>query len=256
LHDDRHLVFFEPQAARNTLDFSIQSNQPFSAYPNLVFAPHVYTHIFTIDAVTHQNPTTATYPPDYDFAYRTADAEARSMGTALFVTEFGGGENVASTLTAGTMSAQERWLVGGTIWEWKGNCPASGACDPTDPGTWSVYQPGGAGPNPPQNGPIEPGRRRQLARISPRLVAGSTKSEKFDPDDGSFTLAATHDAPITIGDRDHETCIEAPPGVGGAVSVSGAAALDTAVSNPDGSRSIWVAPTGAGDYTVSVAATP
>jgi len=40
--------------------------------------------------------------------------------------------------------------------------------------------------------------------------------------------------------------------VRGAVSVSGAARLDTVVMNPDGSRLALVAPTGAGHYGVRV----
>ena len=31
------------------VDFSLQVSAPFSSYPNLVFAPHVYTYAFTVE---------------------------------------------------------------------------------------------------------------------------------------------------------------------------------------------------------------
>jgi len=257
LHDTRHLVFFEPAAARNTVDVSFQANLPFSHYGNLVFAPHVYTHIFTLDAeLAHQDPATSAFPPSYDFAYQTADSEARAMGTALFVTEFGGSEADSDTVLAGTMAAQERWQVGGTVWEWKANCGLTAACasgSPDEQGRWSMYESGGPGATPAQNGPPQPMRSRQLARVAPRLVAGSTLDSAFDPATGRFSFDATSTVPVTVGDRAHETMINVPSGISGTVSISGAAATDQVVDQPDGSRAVWLAPTGAGAYRVTVA---
>jgi endoglycosylceramidase len=256
VNDTRHLVFFEPGAARNTVDVSFQTNQPFSAYPNLVFAPHVYTHIFTLDQeLGHENPATATFPPSYDFAYQTADSEARSMGTALFVTEFGGSEADSDVVLAGTMAAQERWQVGGTVWEWKANCGLTATCVPGGPdeqGRWSVYESGGPGLHPAQNGALQPMRSRQLERVAPRLVAGSTLDYAFDPATGRFTFDATSTVAVTAGDRTHETLINVPPDVSGAVAISGGAQLDQIVDQPDGSRAVWLAPSGAGAYRVTV----
>ena len=45
----RQQIFYEPLAYRNLVDFSLQVSAPFSSYPDLVFAPHVYTYAFTVE---------------------------------------------------------------------------------------------------------------------------------------------------------------------------------------------------------------
>ena len=259
LSDRRHLVFFEPDAIRNLFDVSIQPNQRFSDYPNLVFAPHVYTHLFTVDSTLAHTPADqSTFPPSYDFAYQTADIEARAMDTALLVTEFGGSEGDAAQQTEGTLAAQERSLTGGTVWEWKYNCGPDPSCGggpgpdgANEASRWSMYQSGGGGPHPPQNGPIQPLRARHLTRIYPRLTSGTLRSAAFDPATGSFTMTATASTPVTPGDEHRETLVVIPPGLGGVPTTTGAAVLDRVVDNPDGSRWVWVAPTG-GAYGVDV----
>ena len=42
------------------------------------------------------------------------------------------------------------------------------------------------------------------------------------------------------------------PGIVGAVSVTGSAALDQIVDQPDGSRAVWLAPIGGGEYRVTL----
>ncbi len=263
LDDRRHMVFFEPNAMRNLLDASIQPNVPFSEYRNLVFAPHVYTHIFTLDSVLlHQPHDQATFPPDYDYAYRTADTEARSMDTAVLVTEFGGNETEAPTLTEGTLAAQERYAVGAMVWTWKDNCGleprCSGGTGHPDPSyMWSMWETGGAGPSPAQNGPALPLRTRHVARITPRWIAGTVQAYSFVVATGRFEMTVDSITPVTVGDRSGETLVVVPPIVtGGMPSVGGAAVLDEVVTNPDGSRWVWVAPTGAGHYSVMVTPSP
>lgn len=49
LHDDK-IYLFEPMALRNQLDFSPQQiTEPWTSYPNIVYAPHTYTGSFTLD---------------------------------------------------------------------------------------------------------------------------------------------------------------------------------------------------------------
>ena len=57
---------------------------------------------------------------------------------------------------------------------------------------------------------------------------------------------------MAVGDRSHETEVYIPPLVRGTVSISGAAQLDAVVTNPDGSRLAYVAPTGHGAYGAAV----
>ncbi len=50
IHDTRHIFAFEPAAVRNLVDFSPQTSEPFTRYPNIAYAPHTYTHVFTVDS--------------------------------------------------------------------------------------------------------------------------------------------------------------------------------------------------------------
>ena len=79
-HVDRQSMFYEPLGFRNLFDFSPQVSAPFSSYPNLVYAPHIYTHVFTADAsFLGIPPGTSPYPPTYDFGYATALSEAQAL---------------------------------------------------------------------------------------------------------------------------------------------------------------------------------
>ncbi|HXW34064.1 MAG TPA: cellulase family glycosylhydrolase, partial [Acidimicrobiales bacterium] len=107
-HVDRQQIFYEPFAYRNLVDFSIQVSAPFSSYPNLVYAPHIYTHAFTADVeVLGYTPENSPYPPSYEFGYQTAEAEAQDMNSALFVTEFVDNAGSDSEVLAGELSAQQ-----------------------------------------------------------------------------------------------------------------------------------------------------
>ncbi len=82
VHDTRHMFFVEPIAVRNQLDFALQASVPFTNYSNLVYSPHQYTHVFTLDRMFNLPLNTTIYPPggSYDFALQTATKEAN--GTA------------------------------------------------------------------------------------------------------------------------------------------------------------------------------
>lgn len=111
VEDTRHLIFFEPMAIRNQFDVSFQNSAPFTTYQNIVYAPHVYTHIFTIDQTLGLPPNNTIYPPSYDFAFMTAHTEAIVMNAAIFVTEYGGVAHLDNITLIGTIEAQERHLV-------------------------------------------------------------------------------------------------------------------------------------------------
>jgi hypothetical protein len=86
----------------------------FSSYQNLVYAPHVYTHAFTVDQFIGYRAQSSPYPPSYDFGYQTAEAEAQSMHAAIVVTEYGASSSTNSYLLAGEEGAQEDTLVSGS----------------------------------------------------------------------------------------------------------------------------------------------
>ena len=65
INDHRHLFFFEPTSIRNLLDYTPQHSVPFTSCRNIVYSPHVYTHVFTIDSILHLNQSD--YPPSFEY---------------------------------------------------------------------------------------------------------------------------------------------------------------------------------------------
>ncbi len=170
-------IFYEPLAYRNLLDFSLQVSAPFSAYPNLVFAPHVYTYAFTVEQDLLGLPAKpGGYPPNFTFGYQTAEAEAQAMRSAVFVTEFGDSSATDTTILANELAAQESTQTGATLWAWKGLSKAPGSCWCT---RWqrSSYQTtsnGTPGQGQPQGHAVEggPADRQPAAAAHARVAHG------------------------------------------------------------------------------------
>ena len=172
----RQQIFVEPLAYRNLVDFSPQVSKPFTQYRNLVWAPHVYTHAFTLDQFIGYSATDSPYPPNYTFGYQTAEYEAQALHAAVFTTEFGDSSSTDDTVLDGETAAQESTLTGGTVWAWKGLSQAEGTC-------WCVRwqhsayqttangQPGKGDPEvPPSPKDLLIASRREY--LSPRLAEG------------------------------------------------------------------------------------
>ena len=260
VRDRHHFVFLESDHLREQFDLPTHLPMPVSSYPNLVYTIHAYTHQFTIEAIAGQRPDRAQYPPGgFEQSYASAEAEARSVGAALFVSEFGNPPELDGLLLTNQLQEQERHLVGATLWPWKENCSLGT--------TWGVYEGVfGAAPDqrcavdrPPgsldaaaawaQEGCLRGGRERLLARVAPRAIAGSDVRYHYDPATGAFhlTAAAPPGAPMAE--------IVVPPEVTGAATASAGAALERVVDGPDGSRLLVVRPQG-GLFAVDVAAAP
>ncbi len=241
VHDARHLFFLEPGLLRQMTDFPTHLGLPVSSYPNLVFDIHAYTHGFTLEAlVQHGDPSKAAYPwGGYDQTYSLGGREARAMGAALFVSEFGNDPKYDSVLLANEVLEQEKFNVGFAFWTWKENSGVG----------WGMFDPASKGTVPLQSsGCIRAGRERLLARVYPRASSDPHLSYHYDADTGSFTLKAHARA------GDPPTVVSIPPEVRGSVAVSGAAAPETQTS-PDGSRLVTVSPFG-GAFSIVVAAAP
>ena len=266
----RQQIFFEPLAYRNLVDFSLQVSAPFSSYPNLVFAPHVYTYAFTIEQELLGLPAApGGYPPDFTFGYQTAESEAQAMHAAVFTTEFGDSSSTDPTILANELAAQESTQTGGTLWAWKGLSKAPGSC-------WCVrwqrssYQTtanGTPGKGNPTRSPspadlLIASRQEQMERVWPVATAGRLGAYAYDPATRTFAMVATSTTAGMRGAKQTETVIFIPSAVHGAVQVSGAAVLDTVVTRPDGSRLAYVATTRRGatgpsaPYGVTVGAAP
>jgi len=235
-------------AARNLIDIAPGVSAPFTTYPNVVYAPHLYTHVFTAETQLPDDGG-GVYPPSYDFGLQTADAEARAIGAALWVGEYGNSNGADATVLAAETAAQDRALVGSALWQWKANC-GSGPCDMA--GLWAVYAADTA-PAPAQNGALFASRQRYVDRVYPLATTGALQSFGYDPTARSFAMSATSDQKVPRGARDRETVVYLPAAVTPVVRVSGAAVLDGVLTQADGSRLAYVAPTGAGAYAITLA---
>ncbi len=247
----RQQIFFEPIAYRNLVDFSLQVSAPFTSYPNVVFAPHVYTYAFTIEQDLLGLPASpGGFPPNFTFGYQTAESEAQAMHSAVFVTEFGDSSSTDATILSNELAAQESTQTGGTLWAWKGLSRTTGSCWCT---RWqhSSYQttangtPGKGNPAsvPSPSDLLIASRQRLLMRVWPVATAGRLGSYAYDPATRTFAMAATSTAAGARGDRQTDSVISIPATVHGAVHVSGAARMDTVVTRPDGSRLAYVTTT-------------
>ncbi len=254
----KQAILFEPMAYRNLLDFSPQVSTTFSSYANLVYAPHVYTHAFTADQFIGYTPQNSPYPPSYTFGYQSADSDAIAMHAAVLTTEYGAGANTDSFILAGETAAQDESATGGTLWAWKGLSSSQGSCwcvrwQYSSYSTTSDGTNGSGNPNskPSPNDILIPSRATYLERIYPRYIDGTLGAYGYDPATKSFALVVTSSQKITPGNHDEDAEIYIPATVGANALVSGSAKLDGSVSEPDGSRLIYIVPTG-GSYIVTV----
>ncbi len=85
----RQLFFVEPDVTRDVTDqrYAFAPWSSFSNYPNVVYAPHIYTHVFTPDAEANAPSLEPLFPVSNGYASATADA--RSMDLPLWDGEFG-----------------------------------------------------------------------------------------------------------------------------------------------------------------------
>jgi endoglycosylceramidase len=248
---NRQQIFYEPLAYRNLVDFSIQVSAPFSSYPNIVFAPHVYTYAFTVEQDLLGLPAKpGGYPPNFTFGYQTAESEAQAMHSAVLVTEFGDAASTDPTILANELAAQEATQTGGTLWAWKGLSKTAGTCWCTrwQHSSYETTANGTPGKGNPRSAPspadlLIPSRQRLLMRVWPTATAGRLGAYAYDPVTRTFAMEATSTAAGRRGDRQTDTVVSIPSTVHGAVHVSGAAVLDSVVSLPDRSRMAFITTT-------------
>lgn len=130
VHATHQLYFVEPGLVREVTDFPTHISVPLTSYPNVVLALHAYTHIYTLDRILFgADPRTSTWP-SFDQSYWWAGIEARALGAALFVSEYGDDPADDSRLLAAQVAEQRLHQVGATFWLWKQNCGS---------GPWGLY---------------------------------------------------------------------------------------------------------------------
>jgi endoglycosylceramidase len=214
----RQLVLLEPGVERNTTAARYYG-LPWSAYsdyPHAVYAPHVYTEVFTAGAVTGL-PETATFSSDY----QAAVDDAAALGIPLWVGEFGGDPSTDARVLASHYAQQEARLVGGTAWVWR------------EHGSWSL---------------ATAARASLLSRAYPVRTAGTLVAVSSNPRAGTAELRATSSR-VRPGDHARATLVRLPaPFNGSRLTVAGAR---LEIARAAGGRDVWLFPTG-GPYRLTV----
>jgi endoglycosylceramidase len=228
----RQLFFIEPNVERDLTDQSaiVTPFSVYSSYPNVVYAPHVYTGVFTLD---QQIASTRFFPSEG--GYESAISDAKALGLPLWIGEFGNNPSDDTTIMRTSYELQDRFGVGGALWLWKEN-----ANDVNRAVFWGVYGP----PFPP--GTAQPLRILYSSRAFPLNTAGELKSFAYEPGSATFQLAASS-PPVPVGVVSQATTLFLPSHVSAAVGATGAR-LRT-VTRADGSRIVYAWPTG-GPYSV------
>jgi endoglycosylceramidase len=227
----RQLFFIEPNVERDVTDQSaiVTPWSAYSSYANVVYAPHVYTGVFTLD----QQAASRRFFPS-EGGYKSAISDAKALGLALWVGEFGNNPADDETILRTSYELQDRFGIGGALWLWKEN-----ANDVNRAVFWGVYGP----PFPP--GTAQPLRIKYTSRAFPLYVAGDMRSFTYDPGSATFELAA-QSPPAPSGSRSTATVIFVPGAVGAAVGATGARVRTVPAA---GGRLVYAWPTG-GPYSV------
>ena len=121
------LFFVEPNALRNSIDQSANFLpwSTFSSYPNVVYTPHIYTGVFTLDAMGGHR---GIFPSNG--GYNSSIADAGHLGLPLFVSEFGNSPQDDDTILRGHYQLQDADQVGGRCGSGRRTSVGSGACTP------------------------------------------------------------------------------------------------------------------------------
>lgn len=111
------LIFFEPSALRNLIDFAPLSPTPFPVAA-AVYSPHVYTFVFLPDPARFETAT----PADLEPSVLNARMEARAWSTPLLIGEFGLGPSAdpQNELWMQTQAQlHDRYFASDAFWLWK-----------------------------------------------------------------------------------------------------------------------------------------
>jgi endoglycosylceramidase len=231
----RQLFFIEPDITRDILDRSVVLGpwSAYSSYRNVVYAPHIYTGVFTLNAELGLSQLDPLFPPSG--GYDSAASDARSLGLPLWVGEFGNAVDQDETLLRSQYSNQDRLGVGGALWYWKGFAALDGH--------WSVLYDDSTHTDTPY-----PSRVKFTDRAYPIYTAGRLNSVAYNPDSHTFTMTASSPR-ISPSHPEQATVIYIPASATGAVRTS--RAWGRIVPAPGGAHEAYVFPRG-GAYTVSI----
>jgi hypothetical protein len=218
VHGFRQLFFVEPAGTRNVTGARtfVAPWSTYSSYPNVVYAPHVYTGVFTFDQTVLQGQAGELRTSDDDYAAAVGDAQA--LGLPLWVGEFGNDPNDDGRILAAHYAHQDAAAVGGALWVWK------------EHGRWGAL--------------ATPSRVRRIGTAYPAVTAGVLDSFTSDPFGG--TVLVRGHAPAGLR---QPTVVVLPAPFTGQPVVTGATFT---VRHVHGTRQVLVSPRG-GPWELRVA---
>lgn len=170
------LVFFEPPAIRNFLDFQPLASSPFPVSGS-VYSPHIYTFVFGDQAAALESVSKESLRPSMD----NARAEANAWATPLFVGEFGVGPDTtnADLWMRYELELQDEYLASSAFWLWKEESQ----------GRWGVFEKVG------EDWQERPQVVAWVSRIYPQRIAGVPESLAVDGDTGTMRLRVSGSGP-------------------------------------------------------------
>ncbi|MEA2375168.1 MAG: hypothetical protein QOD53_1631 [Thermoleophilaceae bacterium] len=225
------LFFIEPNAERNVTDQRqiVTPWSAYSSYPHVVYAPHIYTGVFTAD---QEVASTRFFPSEA--GYQSAIDDAKQLGLPLWVGEFGNNPSDDDTILATHYSLQDKFLLGGALWLWKEN-----QNDVNSNVSWGVFNP------PFGRGTPKPKRIALTSRATPMATVGLLKRVQYSTG-GAFDIVGDSRR-VECGDGAHATVVFLPAAVHRNV-VAENARLE--IFDRDGGRDVYVYPGGGGPYRI------
>jgi hypothetical protein len=188
----RQLFFVEPAGTRNVTGARtfVAPWSTYSTYQNVVYAPHVYTGVFTADSTVLQGKAGQLQTSGSDYAAAVADAKA--LGLPLWVGEFGNDPHDDRRVLDPHYAHQDTDAIGGALWIWK------------EHGAWGALAA-------PYNGGGVPraDRIRRISTAYPTAVEGVLDGFSSDPFRGTAEVRG-HGPAVRRGDRRHATVIVLP----------------------------------------------
>lgn len=232
--DPARLVFVEPIATRNLFDRADLAPGPL-ALGGVVYAPHVYTHVFTQgdDSAWRSSFTIEDLRPSNESAREEAD----SWRAPLFVGElgWGPGDKRFADYVGWQLDLQDQYMASSTFWLWKEQDEGSGG------GGWGLFD------RDPTTGAWteRASTRRVFARVVPEAIGGWPESWSWSSSARRFMLTLIGDPAVTAPTLLHLPTPEDAPGVfhftcdGAAVSVA-----------PDADGVVSIACGGRGEHVI------
>jgi hypothetical protein len=200
-----------------------------------VYAPHVYTGVFTADELA-----TGTRVLPMEGGYGAVIDDSKDLGLPLWVGEFGNNPEDDDTLLKRHYELQDSYGLAGTLWLWKEN-----QNDVSPEVNWGVYGP------PFGQGTPNPKRIALTSRAYPLFTAGRLDQMSYDPTSHGFDIRGTSKR-VRCGDRAHASLVFVPAAYSGPI---GAERAHVETFDRDGAREVYVYPDG-GPYRVASDAAP